>query len=102
MILFIRTRRICWDMGSVIQPLKRNVFRANAKGELGTVVEVQVKNTGTCAGKEAVLIYAHYEGGTLDQPEHRLVAFGKTCLLQPGERRTSDLDDRSRSVKVLQ
>ncbi len=58
---------------------------AKAKGELGAVVEVHVKNTGTCAGKEAVLIYAHCEGGTLDQPEHRLVAFGKTCLLQPGE-----------------
>lgn len=54
-------------------------------GKTSLKVEISVKNTGDCAGREVVLVYAHFDGGTLEQPEHRLVAFGKTKILLPGE-----------------
>ena len=48
-------------------------------------VEVTVKNTGNRIGKEAVLIFAELPEGKLEQPKKRLVAFGKTRELNPGE-----------------
>ena len=54
--------------------------------EAATVhVEVSVKNTGNRSGKEAVLIFAELPDGKLEQPKKRLVAFGKTRELNPGE-----------------
>ena len=48
-------------------------------------VTVKVTNTGSCAGKEVVQIYAACPFGKLKKERKRLVAFGKTALLQPGE-----------------
>ena len=48
-------------------------------------VSVQVKNTGHRSGKETVLLFAAIPDGKLEQPAKRLVAFGKTRELQPGE-----------------
>lgn len=48
-------------------------------------VSVRVTNIGRYAGKEVVQIYAQLPEGKLEQPLKRLVGFGKTRLLQPGE-----------------
>ena len=59
--------------------------------DLGTMdpkvsVEVTVKNSGdTYAGKEVVQIYASCPQGKLVKEFRRLVGFGKTKLLAPGE-----------------
>ena len=54
-------------------------------------VTVKVTNTGSCAGKEVVQIYAACPFGKLKKERKRLVAFGKTALLQPGESETLHL-----------
>jgi hypothetical protein len=54
-------------------------------------ISIEVANTGGMAGKETVLLYAHFSGGKLEQPEKRFVAFAKTRLLFPGERETLTL-----------
>ncbi|MDO4521997.1 MAG: glycoside hydrolase family 3 C-terminal domain-containing protein [Eubacteriales bacterium] len=46
---------------------------------------VSVKNTGSVAGKESVLLYVSAPQGLLGKPARSLVAFTKTALLQPGD-----------------
>lgn len=48
-------------------------------------VRVSVTNIGKRSGKEVVQVYAQIPEGTLEQPQKRLVAFGKTKLLAPLE-----------------
>lgn len=48
-------------------------------------VEVQVKNTGSYAGREVVQVYVEAPQGKLGQPKKALVNFAKTKLLEPGE-----------------
>ncbi|KQO05877.1 glycoside hydrolase family 3 protein [Paenibacillus sp. Leaf72] len=61
-------------------------------GECSSSLEIEVKNTGFRAGREVVLVYAHYEGGRLEQPDKRLVAFAKSKELLPGESETVRLE----------
>lgn len=51
-------------------------------------VSVDVSNTGKCAGKQVVQVYASAPQGKLGKSAKVLVAFAKTALLQPGETRT--------------
>ncbi len=51
----------------------------------GWLVRVKVNNTGECAGKEVVLVYACAPQGLLGKPARVLTAFGKTKCLKPGE-----------------
>ncbi len=55
-------------------------------------LDVTVTNTGKVAGKEVVQLYAALPDGKLEQPSRRLVAFGKTRELAPGESETLHFD----------
>ncbi len=55
-------------------------------------IDVCVKNTGSRSGKETVLIFASVPEGKLEQTKKRLVAFGKTRELAPGEEETLHFD----------
>ncbi|NUQ82643.1 MAG: glycoside hydrolase family 3 C-terminal domain-containing protein [Bacteroidetes bacterium] len=59
------------------------------QGETVTV-SVTVKNTGTVAGKESVLLYLQDEAALVSRPNRQLKAFAKV-FLQPGESQTVTL-----------
>ncbi|WP_083886294.1 glycoside hydrolase family 3 protein [Paenibacillus sonchi] len=65
----------------------------------GTQMDIEVTNTGTRAGKEVVMLYAHFEGGELEQPDKRLVAFAKTKELLPGEAQILCLEVSEKRLK---
>ena len=59
---------------------------APANGEI--TLRASVKNTGGCAGRETVLLYAAVPFGETGAEAKRLVAFAKTAELQPGQEET--------------
>lgn len=54
-------------------------------------LQVSVKNIGDFTGREVVQLYASCPDGKLKKEYKRLVAFGKTKLLSPGEAQTVSL-----------
>ena len=48
-------------------------------------VRLDVRNTGSCPGREVAQVYACAPQGLLGKPQRTLCAFQKTKLLQPGE-----------------
>ena len=65
--------------------IKKGAKVAKDKEVIGVTVEV--KNTGSIAGKETVQLYfkAPYTKGGIEKADHVLCAFGKTGLLEPGK-----------------
>lgn len=51
----------------------------------GTILKLQIKNTGKTAGKEVVQVYSEEPDGKLEKTSRKLIAFAKTETLQPGE-----------------
>lgn len=54
-------------------------------GKKETVVSVDLKNEGACAGKDVVQQYVSAPSGDIDKPVKELRAFAKTGNLAPGE-----------------
>lgn len=48
-------------------------------------IDINVNNIGRIKGKEVVLLFAEIPDGKLEQPRKRLVAFGKTKEIEPGD-----------------
>lgn len=60
-----------------------NITQQGCEAKKSIIINVKVTNTGTCAGKEVVQVYAACPSGKLKKERKRLVAFAKTGLLQP-------------------
>ena len=54
-------------------------------------VEVEVTNTGDVAGKKIVQVYAYCPQMKMKKEAKRLIGFGKTSLLAPGEKESVDV-----------
>ena len=63
---------------------------------------VSVTNNGDTAGKEVVQVYVSLPGGVLEKEAHRLVAYAKTDLLQPGESQKMTMEISAESLASYQ
>ena len=64
-------------------------FKSSAVDFTGKLtVSLDVKNTGSVAGREVVQVYIGSPSGKLKKPEETLAAYAKTKLLIPGESQT--------------
>ncbi len=62
------------------------------------IATVDVKNTGTVAGKEVVQLYITAPANKLQKPAEELKAFDKTNLLQPGQKQTLQFEITSKDL----
>ncbi len=69
-------------------------------GNMKVQVEVEVKNTGSVAGKEVVQLYwrAPYIAGGIEKADKVLCAFDKTDMLEPGDSQKLTLEFNTQEV----
>ncbi len=77
--------------------LRTNSVTADENGVVS--VNVTVENTGEVAGKEVVQIYAALPYGKIEKEARRLVSFGKTPLLHPGQKERMTLCFNAESLE---
>ena len=63
-------------------------------------VTVEVKNTGTVAGKDVIQLYTHapYNPGGIEKSYYSLTAFQKTNIIEPGESKNYKLEFSFRDI----
>ena len=63
-------------------------------------VTVEVKNTGTVAGKDVIQLYTHapYNKGGIEKSYYSLTAFQKTNIIEPGEAKAYKLEFSFRDI----
>jgi beta-glucosidase len=74
--------------------LKLNTKIFNGK----IIATVDIKNTGKTAGKEVVQLYVSAPAKKLQKPAEELKAFGKTNLLQPGQKQTLQFEISAKDI----
>ena len=80
--------RYPFGFGLSYTTFSRKLLRAERKGEgaeTEAVLEYEITNTGSLAGKEVLQLYLEAPQGRLGKPKKVLAGFGKTGLLSPGE-----------------
>lgn len=65
--------------------LSYTTFETTATAASDRAAVITVRNTGTCAGRETVLLFVQKPEGAFDHEKRCLVGFCKTDLLAPGE-----------------
>lgn len=67
-----------------------------------SLIRLRVKNTGKCAGREAVQIYVRKPGHMAGRPTLELCAFSKTPTLMPGESCTLEFPIEKRYLQCFE
>ena len=65
-----------------------NIKLSSSKFSGSITATIEIKNTGSVAGKEVAELYISAPSVKLDKPAEELKGFAKTKLLQPGESQT--------------
>ena len=74
-------------------------LKLNAKIFKGKIIAtVDIKNTGKTAGKEVVQLYVSAPAKKLQKPAEELKAFGKTNLLQLGQKQTLQFEILAKDI----
>ncbi len=74
-------------------------LRLSAKTFTGKIIAtVDITNTGKVAGKEAVQLYITAPAQQMQKPAIELKAFGKTNMLQPGQKQTLSFEINSKDI----
>lgn len=76
-----------WTVTDISEIEDVAVSQTDADSKTVYSVTINVRNSGSVAGKDTVQLYGHapYYQGEIEKPEEVLVDFAKTPLLQPGE-----------------
>lgn len=77
--------KVLYPFGYGLSYTTFQVEAAATAGEQGFQIRAQVRNTGSCAGMNSVLVYVEAPQGKLGKPSRVLTGFAKTGLLTPGE-----------------
>lgn len=80
--------RVLYPFGYGLSYTDFSVSSQVQEADDAVTVTARVRNTGTCAGRNSVLVYVGAPQGALGKPERVLSGFAKTGCLAPGEEET--------------